>query len=47
MVHDGFVFPGNRFAFDAMSPGWGKVMNAIARVTAEAEISFSGKTSAA
>ena len=34
MVHDGFVFPGNRFAYDAMSPGWGKVMDAIARVTA-------------
>ncbi|MBR0754611.1 SRPBCC domain-containing protein [Bradyrhizobium jicamae] len=36
MVHDGFVFPGNRFAFDAMSPGWGKIMDAIGRVTAEA-----------
>lgn len=39
MVHDGFVFPGNRFAFDAMSPGWGKVMDAIARTTAEAAAS--------
>jgi uncharacterized protein YndB with AHSA1/START domain len=39
MVHDGFVFPGNRFAFDAMAPGWGKVMEAIARVTAESEVS--------
>jgi len=36
MVHDGFVFPGNRFAFDAMSPGWGKILDAIARVTEEA-----------
>ena len=36
MVHDGFVFPGNRFAFDAMSPGWGKVLDSIARATAEA-----------
>jgi uncharacterized protein YndB with AHSA1/START domain len=36
MVHDGFVFPGNRFAYDAMSSGWGRVLDAIARVTAEA-----------
>lgn len=36
MVHDGFVFPGNRFAFDMMSPGWGKIVDAIGRVTAEA-----------
>jgi uncharacterized protein YndB with AHSA1/START domain len=35
MVHDGFVFPGNQFAFDVMKPGWGKVMDAIAGVTAE------------
>jgi uncharacterized protein YndB with AHSA1/START domain len=35
MVHDGFVFPGNRFAYDAMSPGWGKVLDSISRVTAE------------
>ena len=27
MVHDGFVFPGNRYAFDMMSPGWGKIVN--------------------
>ncbi len=37
MVHDGFVFPGNRFAYDAMSPGWGRVLDGIARVTSEAE----------
>jgi len=34
MVHDGFVLPANRMAYDAMSPGWGKVMESIARVTA-------------
>ena len=32
---DGFVFPGNRFAHDAMGPGWGRIMDAIARVMAE------------
>ena len=36
MVHDGFVFPGNRFAFDMMSPGWSKIVDAIGRVTGEA-----------
>jgi uncharacterized protein YndB with AHSA1/START domain len=35
MVHDGFVLPDNQMAYDAMSPGWGKVMKAIARVTQE------------
>jgi uncharacterized protein YndB with AHSA1/START domain len=35
MVHDGFVFPGNQFAYDAMSPGWGRAMDGVARVTAE------------
>ena len=39
MVHDGFIFPGNRFAYEAMSPGWGRVMDAIARVTSETEAS--------
>jgi hypothetical protein len=33
MVHE---LPRRQAAFDAMSPGWGKVMDAIARVTAEA-----------
>ena len=47
MVHDGFVFPGNRFAYDAMSPGWGKVFDAIGRVTAEAAASTSNGMSAA
>lgn len=35
MVHDGFDLPGNRFAYEAMSPGWGRVMEAIVRVAAE------------
>lgn len=42
MVHDGFVFPGNRFAYDAMSPGWGRVMDGIARVTSETEVNGPG-----
>jgi uncharacterized protein YndB with AHSA1/START domain len=36
MVHDGFEFPSNKFAFEMMSPGWGRIMDAIARVTADA-----------
>jgi uncharacterized protein YndB with AHSA1/START domain len=35
MVHDGFVLPQNQSAYDAMSPGWGKVLDGIARVTGE------------
>jgi uncharacterized protein YndB with AHSA1/START domain len=35
MVHDGFEFPGNRFAFDAMSPGWGPALDRIGELTAE------------
>jgi uncharacterized protein YndB with AHSA1/START domain len=35
MVHSGFRLPGNRNAYDAMSPGWGHVLQGIARVTAE------------
>lgn len=35
MVHDGFVFPGNQFAFDAMSSGWGRVLDRIGELTAE------------
>jgi hypothetical protein len=31
MVHDGCVFPGNRFAFDAMSPGRGRGPDGIGR----------------
>ncbi|WP_407180233.1 SRPBCC family protein [Bradyrhizobium sp. STM 3562] len=41
MVHDGFIFPGNQFAYDAMRPGWGKVLDAIGRITAEASESGS------
>jgi uncharacterized protein YndB with AHSA1/START domain len=47
LVHDGFVFPGNQFAFEAMSPGWGRVMDSIARVTEEAGAAASGQSSAA
>jgi len=36
MEHDGFVFPGNKIAFDMMSPGWGRIMDGIARATAQA-----------
>jgi len=35
LVHAGFRSPGNDFAFDAMSPGWGRVLNGIARVIDE------------
>lgn len=47
MVHDGFIFPGNRFAYEAMSPGWGRVMDGIARVTSEAEVSGASNASQA
>jgi uncharacterized protein YndB with AHSA1/START domain len=32
MKHDGFR-PENEFAYNAMSPGWGRVLDGIARVT--------------
>ncbi len=35
MVHDGFRFPDNRFAYEVMSGGWGRVTDSIARITAE------------
>jgi uncharacterized protein YndB with AHSA1/START domain len=35
LVHSGFRSPENDFAYDAMSGGWGKVMQSIARVTTE------------
>jgi uncharacterized protein YndB with AHSA1/START domain len=38
MVHSGFRSPGNDFAFDAMSGGWGKVLQGIARVAGEASV---------
>ncbi len=37
MEHAGFRLPENRFAFDAMNPGWGRILDAIARITAEAD----------
>jgi uncharacterized protein YndB with AHSA1/START domain len=36
MEHAGFRSPQNDFAYDAMSPGWGRVMQAIERVVAAA-----------
>jgi uncharacterized protein YndB with AHSA1/START domain len=35
MEHAGFRSPGNDFAYNAMSPGWGRVMESIERVTQE------------
>ncbi len=35
MEHAGFVSPGNDFAYDAMSGGWGKIVPRIAAVIAE------------
>jgi uncharacterized protein YndB with AHSA1/START domain len=36
MEHAGFRSPQNDFAYDAMSPGWGRMLPAIARVAASA-----------
>jgi uncharacterized protein YndB with AHSA1/START domain len=36
MVHAGFRSPDNDFAFDAMSPGWSRILQSIPRVIAEA-----------
>lgn len=35
LAHAGFRSPGNDFAYQAMSPGWGRVLKAIDRVAAE------------
>jgi uncharacterized protein YndB with AHSA1/START domain len=35
MAHEGFVLPSNQSAHDAMSPGWGRVLDGVERVTAE------------
>jgi uncharacterized protein YndB with AHSA1/START domain len=35
MVHAGFRLPRNAMAFEMMSPGWGRIMQAIGRVVAE------------
>jgi uncharacterized protein YndB with AHSA1/START domain len=37
LVHSGFRSPGNDFAFDAMSGGWGRIMHSIAKVAAEVD----------
>ncbi|MGH6837224.1 MAG: SRPBCC family protein [Methylocella sp.] len=37
MVHAGFRLPANQAAFDAMSPGWGRVLQAVERVAAALE----------
>jgi hypothetical protein len=34
LVHAGFRSPGNDFAFEAMSGGWGRVMGRIGEVAA-------------
>lgn len=36
MVHAGFRSPDNDFAFNAMSPGWGRILQSIPRVIADA-----------
>ena len=36
MVHAGFRSPENDVAFDAMSPGWTRILHSIPRVIAEA-----------
>jgi len=35
MVHDGFVLPDDRFAYEAMSPGWSRIAERIGSVVAE------------
>jgi len=35
MVHAGFRSPENDFAFDAMRPGWSRILQSIPRVIAE------------
>jgi uncharacterized protein YndB with AHSA1/START domain len=35
MVHAGFRLPRNAIAYQAMSPGWGSVMQGVARMVAE------------
>ena len=36
MVHAGFRSPDNDFAYDAMSSGWGRIMERIGQLAAEA-----------
>jgi uncharacterized protein YndB with AHSA1/START domain len=35
MEHDGFHVPANQSAYDAMSPGWARVLDGLERVTRE------------
>ena len=35
MVHDGFKLPDDRFAYEAMSPGWSRIAERIGSVVAE------------
>jgi uncharacterized protein YndB with AHSA1/START domain len=35
MVHDGLVLPDDRFAYEAMSPGWSRIAERISTVAAE------------
>lgn len=35
LVHSGFRSPGNDFAYDAMTSGWGRIMERIAEIAAE------------
>jgi uncharacterized protein YndB with AHSA1/START domain len=39
MEHDGFMLPKDSFAFDAMRPGWGRVLERIGGLIAELETS--------
>jgi uncharacterized protein YndB with AHSA1/START domain len=36
MVHDGFVLPDNAIAYEAMRPGWGRVLDRIGSIITEA-----------
>lgn len=36
MVHSGFRSPGNDFAYDAMSPGWARIMGRLGEIAAAA-----------
>jgi uncharacterized protein YndB with AHSA1/START domain len=37
LEHSGFRSPGNDFAFNAMSGGWGRIMHSVGKVAAEVE----------
>jgi uncharacterized protein YndB with AHSA1/START domain len=42
LVHSGFRSPGNDFAFEAMSGGWVRVPQGIARIAGELEAAGGG-----